>query len=56
MSEHRDRAMRIELKNVSKPELLAALDGFVESQEKGRIGFEKVGEAKHNGPSYVCKQ
>jgi hypothetical protein len=44
VSEHRDREMRIELKNASQQEVIAALDHFLGSQNSGRIGFEKEGE------------
>ena len=44
MSENRDREMRVELNGASKQDVLLALDHFLESQNWGRIGFDKDGE------------
>jgi hypothetical protein len=45
VSEHRDREMRIELKNASQEEVISALNQFLGTQDRGRIGFEKEGES-----------
>jgi|HubBroStandDraft_6_1064221.scaffolds.fasta_scaffold1513162_1 hypothetical protein len=44
-SKSRDREMRIEMKAASKEDVLAAIGQFLESQDWGRIGFEKDGES-----------
>lgn len=44
MSENRDRAMRIEVRNSTKEEAMRMVDEFLTSQNQGRIGFEKEGE------------
>ncbi len=45
MSENRDREMRIELKNSTQQEVIAAVGHFIGSQNSGRMGFEKDGES-----------
>lgn len=44
-SESRDRAKRLEFRNRSRQELVAAIDQFLESETWGRITFEKDGES-----------
>jgi len=44
MSENRDREMRIDMKEASKEDVLASISHFLESQDHGRMGFEKDGE------------
>ena len=44
-SESNGRAKRVELKNGSKQDAMAALDHFMETEHSGRIGFEKEGES-----------
>ncbi len=45
----RDRAKRLELKNRSREEVLAAIDQFLETETWGRLGFEKEGNLSRCG-------
>lgn len=42
---NRDTEMRIEVKNATNAETLAALEQFLESQKWDRIGLEKEGDS-----------
>jgi hypothetical protein len=45
MSNNRDRAMRVEIKQGTKQELIEAISQFIGMQDWGRIRFEKEGES-----------
>jgi hypothetical protein len=45
MSDHRDRALRLEMSHRTKSEVLSAIEAFLESETQGRLTFEKDGES-----------
>jgi hypothetical protein len=45
MSDHRDRAVRLEMSHRTKSEVLSAIEAFLESETQGRLTFEKDGES-----------